>query len=103
MRRKLSAAEIRRRKRAGAYHDGGKPLTAKRIAALKGDGRYRGGGDFAPRGLYLQVKDGAKSWLKRYELHGTERWMGLGSLRIVSPKQARERAKAAGQKLLDGI
>jgi integrase len=101
--RKLSATEIRRRKRAGAYHDGGKPLTAKRVAALKGDGRYRDGGGYTPSGLYLQVRSGAKSWVLRFEQHGRERFMGLVSLRIVGLKEARERAKLARLRLLDGV
>jgi integrase len=104
LQRKLTQAEIRRRKRAGAYHDPRKPLTAKRIAALKVKGRYRDGGDFGPTGLYLQVSEtGSKSWLLRFEQNGREQWMGLGSARIVGLKDARARAKAERLKLLDGV
>ena len=35
-RKKLTASELRKRKRAGAYHDGRQPLSAKKIAKLKG-------------------------------------------------------------------
>jgi integrase len=98
----LSASEIKKRRRAGAYHDGSKPLTAKKIAQLRGEGRYRDGlaGGI---GLYLQVSaSGAKSWLLRYELDGRERMLGLGSLSIFSLAQARERARAARRLIVDG-
>ena len=76
-------------------------LTAKRIAKLKEPGRYR---DPETRGLYLQVsRTGTKSWLLRYELKGRERFLGLGSLDTFSLKEARERARAARQKIADGI
>ena len=96
-RRKLSATEIRKRKHAGAYHDGSRPLSAKKVARLKGEGRYH---DAAVPGLYRQVTQTntgiARSWLLRYELNGgSERNMGLGSLSIFSLAQARERAREA--------
>jgi integrase len=102
---KLSASEIRKRKRAGAYHDGSQPLSAKKVAKLKGEGRYH---DAAVPGLYLQVtrtNSGiAKSWLLRYEMDGRpERNMGLGSLSIFSLAQARERARGARRLIADGI
>jgi integrase len=104
-RRKLSATEIRKRKRAGAYHDGSQPLSAKKVARLKGEGRYH---DAAVPGLYLQVTHTntgiARSWLLRYELNGgPERNMGLGSLSIFSLAQARERARDARRLLADGV
>ena len=106
MRRKLSKAEIRKRARAGAYHDGSKPLTAKKIARLKGDGNYH---DALVPGLYLQVTTttttgAAKSWLLRYEMDGRpERRMGLGSLKVFSLAQARDRAREARRLIADGI
>src|SRR5687768_2210283 len=76
-------------------------LNAKRIATLNSPGRYR---DLETRGLYLQVgRTGTKSWLLRYELNGRERFHGLGSLDDFSLKEARERARAARQKIADGI
>lgn len=76
-------------------------LNAKRIATLNEPGRYR---DPETRGLYLQVgRTGTKSWLLRYELNGRERFHGLGSLDDFSLKEARERARAARQKIADGI
>lgn len=77
------------------------PLTAKRITQLKEPGRY---GDGNRSGLYLQVQSlSNRSWLLRYERDGRERWMGLGSLRVFSLKEARERARRARQLLADGI
>ncbi len=82
-------------------------LTAKKIEQLRQTpGRYLDGGDLG-QGLYLQVTKGGASWLLRYERgtreHRRERWMGLGSLRDFSLKQARERAKQKRQMLADGI
>jgi integrase len=100
MRRKLSASEIRKRTRAGAWHDGSKPLSAKRAQRLKAEGRYH---DADVRGLYLQISaSGARSWLLRYELLGKERMMGLGSAQEFSLAQARERAREARRHLADG-
>jgi integrase len=39
----------------------------------------------------------------RYVRHGREHWAGLGPLHAVGLKEARERAKAARLKLLDGV
>ena len=76
-------------------------LTAKRVEALKAEGRYH---DPLHRGLYLQVgPTGKKSWLLRYEHGGRERWHGLGSAADFSLKEARERARKARQLLADGI
>ena len=78
-----------------------KDLTAKRIAALREQGRYH---DPENRGLYLQVgPTGTKSWLLRYEYGGRERWMGLGSIKDFSLKEVRERARGKRQLLADGI
>ena len=75
-------------------------LTAKSVGRLKA-GRYH---DHEHRGLYLQVTDnGDKSWLLRYEHDGRERWMGLGSARDFSLREARERARDKRQLLADGI
>jgi integrase len=56
------------------------------------------------RGLYLVInhKDSA-AWELRFQLHGRPHWMGLGSARVFSLQQARERAKAAHQLLADKI
>ena len=75
-------------------------LTAKRVERLlKTPGRYR---DDQVKGLLLVVvNERSASWQLRYELHGRERWLGLGSAREFTLKEARERAKAARQKLAD--
>lgn len=74
------------------------PLTTKRVAKLRRQGRYGDG-----HGLYLQITEaGVKSWLFRYERGGRERWMGLGPLHTFSLVEARERARRARQQLIDG-
>jgi integrase len=76
-------------------------LTAKKVERTKTPGRYRCG---LVRGLYLQVSDnGAKSYVLRFERHGRERMMGLGSAADFSLKEARERARVARQLLADGV
>lgn len=78
-----------------------KALNEKSIAKLKDEGRYR---DKDSVGLYLQVgKNGNKSWLLRFELNHRERFMGLGSLKDFSLKEARQRARERRQLLADGI
>lgn len=73
-------------------------LTAVKVAKLKTPGRYCDG-----LGLWLQVAEGgSKAWLFRYTRHGRARQMGLGALHTVSLAEARERARAARQILLDG-
>ena len=44
-----------------------------------------------------------KSWLLRYERGGRERYLGLGPIHTINLKQARERARAAREQLLNGI
>ena len=93
-------------------------FTEKQIAKLlRRPGRYR---DDDVKGLLLVVVQQAKrkhqkddredqaltttaSWQLRYEYNGRERWLGLGPKKIVSLKEARERARAARLLLLDGI
>jgi integrase len=76
-------------------------LTAKRVERASTPGRYPCG---LVKGLLLQVTEsGAKSWVLRYQLHGDERWLGLGGAADFSLKEARERARAARQLLADGI
>ena len=76
-------------------------LTTKRIAKLrKRPGRYHDGA-----GLYLQVV-GPKSasWILRYQHRGKERMLGLGAVRLIGLKEARERAREQQRKLkIDGI
>jgi hypothetical protein len=74
--------------------------TTKRVARfLKKPGRYPDGDN-----LYLRVsRPGRGSWLLRYERAGKERMLGLGPLHTVTLAEARIRAKAARQLLLDGV
>ncbi len=64
-------------------------LNARRIASLKLPGRYGDG-----QGLHLFVKSsGAKSWVLRTVIQGRRRDIGLGSYRIVSLSEARDKAR----------
>lgn len=73
-------------------------LSAIKVSKLSKPGRYADGA-----GLYLQVSEaGTKSWLFRYMLHGRARNMGLGALHTVTLAEARESARRARQRLLDG-
>lgn len=80
------------------------PAAITRKAEYRKPGRYADGG-----GLYLQVtpkRDGegvTRAWLFQYSWQGRVRQMGLGSFVNVSLAQARKRAKAARDKLADGI
>jgi integrase len=76
-------------------------LTAKRVERTRRPGRYRDG---TVKGLLLQISEsGAKSWVLRYMLHGSERMMGLGSAVDFSLREARDRARSARQLLADGV
>ena len=77
-------------------------LTAKKVEREKQPGRYSDG-----NGLYLEIRDGkrglTKCFLFRYERDGRERWMGLGATHTVSLQRARVDAKAAREKLREGV
>jgi integrase len=76
-------------------------LTNKRVERIKTPGRHPCG---LVKGLYLQVsKDGAKSWVLRYQLHHRERMMGLGSAADFTLKEARDRARLQRQLLADRV
>lgn len=64
-------------------------------------GKYNDGGN-----LYLVVHESPgqqRSWVFQYRLNGRAHDMGLGSLRTVSLKEARETARRYRQLLRDGI
>ena len=64
-------------------------LTAGRVKTIKLPGRYSAG---VP-GLYLVVTpSGTKNWVQRIVIDGKRRDRGLGSVKIVSLKQARVKA-----------
>ncbi len=72
-------------------------LNARSVATL-GAGKYNDGA-----GLLLHKrKDGGAQWLYRYTIHGRRREMGLGALRHVSLKQARELATGWRSVLREG-
>ncbi|GAA5100827.1 tyrosine-type recombinase/integrase [Bartonella acomydis] len=72
-------------------------LNAKSVATL-GAGKYNDGA-----GLLLHKrKDGGAQWIYRYTIHGRRREMGLGALRDVSLKQARELATGWRSVLREG-
>jgi integrase len=75
-----------------------KDLTVKQIDPLA-PGVHR-----VSRNLYVQVRDGGpKSWLFRYMKDGKARWMGLGSLELVSLAKARDKALKERGRLLEGV
>jgi len=76
-------------------------LSVKKVARLKSDGRYCDTGGV--RGLYLQISNGAKSYLFIYERHGRRREMGLGSAAEVPLKEAREQALVARAQLRNNL
>ncbi|MDR3499938.1 MAG: integrase arm-type DNA-binding domain-containing protein [Parvibaculum sp.] len=74
-------------------------LTKRTIDSLSKPGTYADGG-----GLVLRVKpNGGKFWVMRYSLNHSAREMGLGSVRDVSLKDAREAAGAAHKLLAVGL
>ena len=50
----------------------------------------------------MVVNARSASWKLRYARNGRERWLGLGSARLIGLKEARDRARAARLQLLDG-
>ena len=81
-------------------------LTIKKVAKLRrrgAIGRYLDGGHDGLPGLYLIIGGRNNAhWELRFELNGRARWMGLGSCRVFTLKDARERAKKHRQHLADG-
>lgn len=74
-------------------------LTALKIKALAGPGRYSDGD-----GLFLEVNGkGTGSWILRIQANGKRRDIGLGSLKAVSLADAREAAFLTRKKIVQGI
>lgn len=73
-------------------------LNALTVARLRGPGKYADGG-----GLYLQIDGNSRAWHFRHRWLGTERYMGLGPLHLVSLGEARELAHNARKLLHDRI
>ena len=74
-------------------------LSALKVTKTAKPGMYGDGG-----GLWLQIsKNGGKSWILRYRIHGRDRYMGLGSVRDVSLADARAKAAEARKHLVEGV
>jgi len=79
----------------------GRKLTALFVAKHRQPGRYC---DAASSGLYLQITgSGGRSWLYRYNVHGKQHEVGLGSVRDVSLEQARDLAADYRRQRRQGI
>jgi hypothetical protein len=78
-------------------------LTAKRVAKLLTKGEP--GNHYDGQGLRLEIRGkNAASWSARYQIDGIERWMGLGSAKVFTLAEARERnRKLVRQKIADRI
>ena len=91
----LDTSHISSPKPRGAHPD--KRLTDAHVRNAK-PGKYCDG-----NGLYLVVDDsGAKRWMLRTVVLGKRRDIGLGSVRLVSLKEAREEARRLRRKARDG-
>ena len=78
-------------------------LTTKNFKRLlTTPGRYRDTAGEVKGLLLVVVNERNASWQLRYERAGKERWMGLGSARLIGLREARLRARAARMTLLDG-
>ena len=74
-------------------------LNVRQLASFSKPGVYSDGG-----GLYLRVRSSSsRSWLFIYAMHGKRREMGLGSDLDVTLARARQLARVARSKVLDGI
>jgi hypothetical protein len=74
-------------------------LKAKTVAGKLAPGRHADGG-----GLYLVVDNaGARRWVFLYSLGGRRREMGLGPAAAVTLAKARDKARAAREKVAAGI
>jgi hypothetical protein len=76
-------------------------LTVKRVQRLVRKGTP--GRHFDDQGLYLHVKNrNAASWSRRYERAGRAHEIGIGSAKLLTLAEARERNRAISILLLDG-
>jgi integrase len=76
-------------------------LTAKRVATLLRKGEP--GRHLDARGMYLVINSPTNAyWEKRYQFDGREHHHGLGSARVFSLTEARERSRRASQLIADG-
>lgn len=74
-------------------------LTAAKVKTLTSPGRYADGD-----GLLLEVSNASsRSWLLRVQHNGRRRDIGLGSLKVMSLADARERAREFRKLIAQGI
>jgi len=74
-------------------------LTSIQFKNLSKPGKYSDG-----HGLYLNIRNGGtKSWIYRYQLNGKRKEVGLGAIRVISLKEAREQAADATKLRNKGI
>jgi integrase len=74
-------------------------LTVAKVKTLTVPGRYADGD-----GLLLEVSSAkSRSWLLRVQQNGRRRDIGLGSLKVMSLAEARERARDYRKKIAQGI
>jgi integrase len=74
-------------------------LTAKEVEQLaKRPGDHR-----VDTGLYLQVKNGACSWLHRYRFKGAQRWSGLGAYPETTLAAARKKRDVEQGQIREGV
>jgi integrase len=79
-------------------------LTATFVRGLKKPGKYYDGGGLMLQATPTRTKDVVtKAWLYRYQIDHRERFMGLGSARIVSLAEARAKANEARKLVAAGI
>ncbi|MBF0444630.1 MAG: DUF4102 domain-containing protein [Magnetococcales bacterium] len=79
------------------HHSG--RLTAMKVTKATKPGMYGDGG-----GLWLQLKNGGKSWVFRFKSPITKkaRTLGLGPVRDFSLSEAREKAAACRKAIHEG-
>ena len=83
-------------------------LSATKVAKVRTPGRYGDGLELRLQVTHWKTKSNKtnvnKSWLFQYTaLNGKVRQLGLGALHTLSLAEARQRARAARQLVLDGV
>jgi integrase len=79
-------------------------LTATFVRGLRKPGKWHDGNGLMLLATATERKGVVRaSWLFRYQIHHRERWMGLGSVKLVGLAEARAKAHEARRLLADGI
>jgi integrase len=79
-------------------------LSATFVRGLKEPGKFYDGGGLMLKAAPTRTKGVvSKAWLYRYQLDRRERFMGLGSARVVSLAEARAKANEARKLLAAGV